>query len=336
MKASFLIEPGVIEMREIDAPTPDHDQVLVKVAAVGVCGSDVHFFAHGNIGTMIMDHPFVLGHELSGTITAVGKDVDPARIGKRVAIEPQRPCRTCKQCRAGRYNLCPEIIFYAVPHVNGAFTEYVTIQNDFAFDLPDNVSFEAGALLEPLSVAIWSCQRAQVSVGSRVLITGAGPIGVIVAQTAKAFGASEVIITDTVETRRTFALSHGASRAIDPTKESLSGLDVDVFIDATGVGKAVYDGIKAVGPNGRVILVGMGDDDVLLPVDYIQSREIWVTGIFRYTNTWPTAIELVSSGKVDLDSLVTHRFNLDQVEEALKAPKLPGAMKPVVLPNGSR
>jgi L-iditol 2-dehydrogenase len=334
LKASFLIEPGVIEMREIDAPTPDHDQVLVKVAAVGVCGSDVHFYAHGNIGTMIMDHPFVLGHELSGTITAVGKDVDPARIGKRVAIEPQRPCRTCKQCRAGRYNLCPEIIFYAVPHVNGAFTEYVTIQNDFAFDLPDNVSFEAGALLEPLSVAIWSCQRAQVSVGSRVLITGAGPIGVIVAQTAKAFGASEVIITDTVETRRTFALSHGASRAIDPTKESLSGLDVDVFIDATGVGKAVYDGIKAVGPNGRVILVGMGDDDVLLPVDYIQSREIWVTGIFRYTNTWPTAIELVSSGKVDLDSLVTHRFNLDQVEEALKAPKLPGAMKPVVLPNG--
>lgn len=334
MKASFLVEPGIIEMREIDAPTPDHDQVLVKVAAVGVCGSDVHFYAHGNIGTMIMNKPFVLGHELSGTITAVGKDVDPSRIGKRVAVEPQRPCRTCKQCRAGRYNLCPEIIFYAVPHVNGAFTEYVTIQNDFAFDLPDNVSFEAGALLEPLSVAIWSCQRAQVSVGSRVLITGAGPIGVIVAQTAKAFGASEVIITDTVESRRTFALSHGASRAIDPTKESLSGLDVDVFIDATGVGKAVYDGIKAVGPNGRVILVGMGDDDVLLPVDYIQSRELWVTGIFRYTNTWPTAIELVSSGKVDLDSLVTHRFNLDQVEEALKAPKLPGAMKPVVLPNG--
>lgn len=334
MRASFLVEPGVIEMREMDTPTPDDDQVLVKVSAVGVCGSDVHFYAHGNIGTMIMNKPFVLGHELSGTITAVGKDVDPSRIGKRVAVEPQRPCRTCKQCRAGRYNLCPEIIFYAVPHVNGAFTEYVTIQNDFAFDLPDNVSFEAGALLEPLSVAIWSCQRAQISVGSRVLITGAGPIGVIVAQTAKAFGASEVIITDTVESRRTFALSHGASRAIDPTKESLNGLDVDVFIDATGVGKAVYDGIKAVGPNGRVILVGMGDDDVLLPVDYIQSREIWVTGIFRYTNTWPTAIELVSSGKVDLDSLVTHRFNLDQVEEALKAPKLPGAMKPVVLPNG--
>lgn len=333
MKAAFLTEPGKIELRDISVPVPEDDQVLVRVEAVGVCGSDVHFYAHGNIGTMIMSEPFVLGHELSGVITAVGGKVDAARVGNRVAIEPQRPCRTCNECRHGRYNLCPNIIFYAVPHVNGAFTEYVTIQNDFAFDLPDNVSFEAGALLEPLSVAIWSCQRAQISVGSRVLIAGAGPIGVIMAQTAKAFGASEVIITDMVQARREFALNYGATRAIDPSKESVHGLDVDAFIDATGVSRAVYDGIKAIGPNGRAILVGMGDDDVLLPVDYIQAREIWVTGIFRYTNTWPTAIELVATGKVNLDALVTHRFNLNQVEEALLAPKLPGAMKPVVLPN---
>lgn len=333
MKAAFLTEPGKIELRDISVPVPEDDQVLIRVEAVGVCGSDVHFYAHGNIGTMIMSEPFVLGHELSGVITAVGGKVDAARVGNRVAIEPQRPCRTCNECRHGRYNLCPNIIFYAVPHVNGAFTEYVTIQNDFAFDLPDNVSFESGALLEPLSVAIWSCQRAQISVGSRVLIAGAGPIGVIMAQTAKAFGASEVIITDTVEARREFALNYGATRAIDPSKESVHGLDVDAFIDATGVSRAVYDGIKAIGPNGRAILVGMGDDDVLLPVDYIQAREIWVTGIFRYTNTWPTAIELVATGKVNLDALVTHRFNLNQVEEALLAPKLPGAMKPVVLPN---
>lgn len=333
MKAAFLTQPGAIELREIDTPTPDDDQVLVRVAAVGVCGSDMHFYAHGSIGEMIMKEPFVLGHELSGTITAVGKNVDPARVGKRVAIEPQRPCRTCKQCKSGRYNLCPDIIFYAVPHVNGAFAEYVTIQDDFAFDLPDSVSFEAGALLEPLSVAIWSCQRAEIAVGSRVLIAGAGPIGVIMAQTAAAFGASEILITDTIDSRREFALKHGATRAIDPTKESLAGLDVDVFIDATGVGRAVYDGIKAVGPAGRAILVGMGDNDVLLPIDYIQSREIWVSGIFRYTNTWPAAIELVASGKVNLDALVTHRFDLDHVEDALKAPRLPGAMKPVVLPN---
>lgn len=333
MKAAFLTKPGTIEMREVSIPVPDDDQVLVKVAAVGVCGSDVHFYSHGNIGQMIMSEPFVLGHELSGTITAVGKNVDSKRIGSRVAIEPQRPCRTCNECRAGRYNLCPNIIFYAVPHVNGAFTEYVTIQNDFAFDLPDEISFESGALLEPLSVAIWSCQKAEITVGSRVYIAGAGPIGVIMAQTARAFGASEVIISDTIETRRDFALQYGATSAINPSVESVIGQEVDVFIDATGVSRAVYDGIKAVGRNGRAILVGMGEDDVLLPVDHIQSREIWVTGIFRYTNTWPKAIELVATGKVKLDPLVSHRFNLDQVEEALKAPKLPGAMKPVVLPN---
>jgi L-iditol 2-dehydrogenase len=226
------------------------------------------------------------------------------------------------------------MVFYAVPHVNGAFAEFVAIQNDFAFELPDSISFEAGALLEPLSVAIWSCQKAGVQVGSRVLIAGAGPIGAILTQTAKAFGASEIYVTETVKDRRNRVSKLGATRVIDPTKESVAGLDVDVFIDATGVAAAVYAGIKAVGPAGRVILVGMGDDDVLLPMDYIQAKEIWLSGIFRYANTWPTAIKLVSSGKVDLDVLVTHRFNLEQVDEALNAPELPGSMKPVVLPNG--
>jgi len=136
------------------------------------------------------------------------------------------------------------------------------------------------------------------------------------------------------ESCRNFALKYGATRAIDPAKEFVHGLDADVFIYATGVIRAVYDGVKAVRPSGRVILVGMGDGDFLLPVGHIQSREIWVSGIFRYTNTWPTAIELLASGKVDLDSLVIHRFSLDQLEEALRAPKLPGAMKPVVLPDG--
>jgi L-iditol 2-dehydrogenase len=334
MRAAFLNKPGEIELRDIEVPIPKSDQVIVKVQVVGVCGSDVHFYKHGNIGQMKMSGPFVLGHELSGVISAVGQNVDPKRVGQRVAVEPQRPCRVCNQCKAGRYNLCPQMVFYAVPHVNGAFAEFVAIQNDFAFELPDSISFEAGALLEPLSVAIWSCQKAGVQVGSRVLIAGAGPIGAILTQTAKAFGASEIYVTETVKDRRNRVSKLGATRVIDPTKESVAGLDVDVFIDATGVAAAVYAGIKAVGPAGRVILVGMGDDDVLLPMDYIQAKEIWLSGIFRYANTWPTAIKLVSSGKVDLDVLVTHRFNLEQVDEALNAPELPGSMKPVVLPNG--
>lgn len=333
MKASFLIRQGEIEVREIEAPALADDEVLVRVASVGVCGSDVHYYQHGKIGPYIVDKPMILGHELSGTIEAVGSAVNPDRIGKRVAVEPQRPCRKCDQCQAGRYNLCPNIEFYATPPIDGAFAELVKIQNEFAFDIPDSVSFDAAALIEPLSVGIWACKRAEIGPGSRVLIAGAGPIGIIMAQTASALGAKEVIVTDISDDRREFAMQYGATKTLDPRVDQIEGLDVDAFIDASGVAQAVSQGIKGVGPAGRVILVGMGNDDVLLPVSYIQNKEIWVSGVFRYANTWPTGIEMVASGKVNLDVLVTHRFGLNSVEDALNSGKTPGAMKAIVEPG---
>lgn len=333
MKASFLIRQGEIEVREIEAPALADDEVLVRVASVGVCGSDVHYYQHGKIGPYIVDKPMILGHELSGTIEAVGSAVNPDRIGKRVAVEPQRPCRKCDQCQAGRYNLCPNIEFYATPPIDGAFAEFVKIQNEFAFDIPDSVSFDAAALIEPLSVGIWACKRAEIGPGSRVLIAGAGPIGIILAQTASALGAKEVIVTDISDDRREFAMQYGATKTLDPRVDQIEGLDVDAFIDASGVAQAVSQGIKGVGPAGRVILVGMGNDDVLLPVSYIQNKEIWVSGVFRYANTWPTGIEMVASGKVNLDVLVTHRFGLNSVEDALNSGKTPGAMKAIVEPG---
>ena len=333
MRASFLNSPGEVELRDIEMPALQADQVLIRVAAVGVCGSDVHYYQHGKIGPYVVDHPLILGHELSGTITAVGSDIPASRIGSRVAVEPQRPCRVCEQCKAGRYNLCPRMEFYATPPVQGAFCEYVAIQSDFAFDIPDNVSFEAAALIEPLSVGIWAAQRAQIQLGSRVLIAGAGPIGLIMAQVTKVFGAAEIIITDVNEERRNFALQNGATVGLDPRTDDIEGLAVDVFIDASGVAAAVSQGIKAVGPAGRAILVGMGNDDVMLPVSHIQNNEIWVSGVFRYANTWPLGIRLVSTGQVDLDLLVTHTFGLDKVEEALNSGKLPGALKALVLPG---
>lgn len=334
MKASFLEKQGEIALRTIPVPVPAADEVLVQVAAVGVCGSDVHYYAHGGIGPYIVESPLILGHELSGRIVDVGDAVDPARIGQRVAVEPQRPCRVCSHCKAGRYNLCPDMQFYATPPIDGSFAEFVTIQADFAHPIPDSVTDEAAALIEPLSVGIWACQRAEVTVGSRVLIAGAGPIGVIAAQCARAFGASDVIITDVSPERRAFALRHGATTAIDPLTESVEGLDVDAFIDASGAAAAVRAGIRAVRAAGRVILVGLGNDDVELPVSFIQNREIWLSGVFRYANTWPLGIELVASGKVDLDVLVTSRFGLDEVEGALNAGTLPGQMKAIVLPGG--
>jgi L-iditol 2-dehydrogenase len=333
MRANILKSQGDMAMETLPLPELDADQVLVQVAAVGVCGSDVHYYEHGRIGPYVVDHPLILGHELSGRIAAVGSAVDPGRIGQRVAVEPQRPCRKCKQCKAGRYNLCPDIEFYATPPIDGAFAEYVTIQSDFAYDIPDSVSDEAAALIEPLSVGLWACERAEIKPGSRVLIAGAGPIGIIAAQAARAFGATEIYISDIAEDRLAFALQHGATHALNARTDSVEGLDVDAFIDASGAPQAVRSGIKAVAPAGRVILVGLGADDVELPVSFIQNREIWLSGVFRYTNTWPLAIQLIADGKVDLDILVTGKFSLSESEEALKAGKQPGQLKAVVYPG---
>jgi len=332
-RAAVLYAPGDVRVEDVPVPEPGEREVLVEFRAVGVCGSDVHYYEHGRIGDYVVDHPLILGHELSGRISAVGSAVDPARIGQRVAVEPQRPCRTCKQCRAGRYNLCPDIEFYATPPVDGAFAEYVTIQSDFAYDIPESVSDEAAALIEPLSVGLWACERAGIRPGSRVLIAGAGPIGIIAAQAARAFGAAEIHISDVAEDRLAFALEHGATHALNARTDSVEGLDVDAFIDASGAPQAVRSGIRAVGPAGKVILVGLGADDVELPVSYIQNREIWLSGVFRYTNTWPLAIQLIADGKVDLDILVTGRFPLAESEEALKAGKQPGQLKAVVYPG---
>ncbi|MHA7276751.1 NAD(P)-dependent alcohol dehydrogenase [Arthrobacter sp. Hz1] len=333
MRASILKRQGDISVQTVPVPLLEDDQVLVQVAAVGVCGSDVHYYEHGRIGSYVVNHPLILGHELSGKIVAVGNKVNESRLTERVAVEPQRPCRVCAQCKAGRYNLCPDIEFYATPPINGAFTEYVAIQSDFAHPIPDHVSDEAAALIEPLSVGIWACQRANVGPGSRVLIAGAGPIGIIAAQTARAFGATEIHISDISPDRLAFALKHGATHALDARTDTVEGPGVDAFIDASGAAQAVRSGIKAVRPAGRVILVGLGSDDVELPVSYIQNQEIWLSGVFRYANTWPLGIQLVADGKVDLDVLVTGRFGLNNAEAALRAGQQPGQLKAIVYPG---
>lgn len=332
MRASVLVRAGelTIETRPVPAPAPD--QVIVRVNAVGICGSDVHYFHEGRIGDFVVEEPLVLGHEAGGTIVAVGADIDDSRLGERVSIEPQRPCRVCEFCRSGRYNLCPQIEFYATPPINGAFAEYVAIQGDFAYAVPDSVSDDAAALMEPLSVAIAAVQKAGVRPGSRVLITGAGPIGIVTAQTARAFGATEIVISDPMAERREVALRFGATEAVDPAAGPL-GSGYDSFVDASGSPVAVKQGISALKPGGVAVLVGMGADEIALPVSTIQNRELVVTGIFRYANTWPTAIELVSSGAVDLDALVTGTFGIAEVREALDSAAQPSMLKSIVRPG---
>ncbi|MDO5724355.1 MAG: NAD(P)-dependent alcohol dehydrogenase [Flaviflexus sp.] len=332
MKASVLLEKGKIELQEREVPTPVGNEVLVKIAACGVCGSDVHYYETGRIGDFIVEEPMILGHEAAGTIVAVGEDVDPARVGQRVSIEPQKCCRVCEYCKAGEYNLCPDIEFYATPPIDGAFCEYQIIEDDFAYELPEGVSFEAGALIEPLSVGIAAVQKAHIGVGSTVHVAGAGPIGLITAQVAKAFGAAKVIVSDISAPRLKIATELGADEVIEVGKDEPLGEKVNAFIDCTGAPKAMYDGILGVAPGGYAILVGMGPDDIELPVGYITSREVSVTGIFRYNNTWPIGIQLLEDGVVNLDVLVSHRFGLDEVEDSLDLKSRQDSMKHVVCP----
>lgn len=330
MRCSVLRAAGQLEVQQRAVPRPGRHEVLVRVSAVGTCGSDVHYFRHGRIGSFVVDAPLVLGHEPAGRIAAVGPGVDPARVGERVSLEPGVPCRRCRHCHTGAYNLCPDVVFFATPPVDGAFAEYVTIADDFAHPVPDHVSDDAAALLEPLSVALWAHRKAGTGAGSRVLVAGAGPIGLLVAQVAAVQGASEVLVSDPDPGRREAARACGATAVLDPAADDPAGLDVDAFLDCSGAPPAVLAGLGAVRPGGTAVLVGMGADEMTLPVAALQSREITLTGTFRYAGTWPTAVRLAASGAVDLDRLVTAHVDLDHVADALDPD--PSQVKVVVRP----
>jgi L-iditol 2-dehydrogenase len=334
MRASVMTGVRTLQIEDRPVPTPGEHEVLVEVAAVGVCGSDVHYYRHGRIGDFVVDAPMILGHELSGRIAAVGAAVDSGRVGQRVAVEPQHPCRRCTQCKAGRYNLCPHMEFYATPPIDGAFCRYVLIDDDMAHPVPDSVSDDAAALLEPLSVAIATMRKAHVVPGSSILIAGAGPIGVTCAQAARAFGAARIVVTDLVASRREVVLRFGATEVLDPAAVDVTAIEpVDAFVDATGVPAAVVSGIKAVRAAGHVVLVGMGAVEYALPVSHIANLEITLTGVFRYTDTYPAAIHLVASGAVDLDGMVTGRYDLEHVGDALDSDSDPASLKSIVVPS---
>ena len=335
MRVSVLRGAGDLAVEERPDPVPGPHDVLVRVASVGVCGSDVHYFEHGRIGSYVVESPLVLGHEASGVVVGVGPSVTRLSVGQRVSVEPGVPDFSCSQCLAGRYNLCEDMRFFATPPIDGAFAELVTVHEQFAHPVPDGLSDDAAALLEPLSVGLWACRKGGVGAGSRVLVTGAGPVGLVAAQAALALGAASVVVTDVNSHRLDLARDLGATDTLDvsTTPVGASGLAVDVLLECSGHPAATADAVLAVAPAGTVVLVGMGGDEMPLPVSRIQERELTVTGTFRYAHTWPAAIALAASGRVQLDRLVTGHYGLDQVREALSVGRTDDhAVKPVVRP----
>jgi L-iditol 2-dehydrogenase len=335
-RAAVLYAVGDVRVEDRPVPVPGPREVLVEVRSVGVCGSDVHYYEHGRIADFVVREPMILGHEAAGVIVALGERADKHQIGQRVAMEPGVPCGSCHQCRVGRYNLCPYVRFFATPPIDGAFATFVVIDEDFAHPVPDSLSDDAAALIEPFSVGLWACRKAGVQPGESVLVTGAGPIGLLAMQAARCAGAGELTITDVNPSRLELARKLGASRTLDVRSEPLAdaGVQADVLLECSGNLTAVTEGFGSLLPAGRAVLVGMGGDDVPLPLGLIQARELIVTGTFRYANIYPAAIALAATGQVDLDSLVTGRYGLDDAEEALKASRSdPAAVKTVVAPS---
>src|SRR6266487_1338848 len=301
-QAAVLYAPHDIRIEERPVPRSGPREVLIEIKAVGVCGSDVHYYEHGRIGTYVVRQPLILGHESSGVIVDVGEGVGRERIGQRVAIEPGVPDGVCRQCRTGHYNLCPNVRFFGTPPIDGAFTNYVTILSDFAYALPDQMSDEEGALIEPLSV-----------------------------------GVTEITMTDISPRRLEVARNLGATRTVNVAQQSLAdaGVEADVLIECSGNQRALKDGILALQPAATAVAVGMGPgEEASIPLSFIQNREIILTGTFRYANTYADAIALVASGHIDLKPVITGHYTLAEAEQALQATQNdPANIKSVVVPK---
>src|SRR2546429_3017260 len=243
MNAAVLYAPHDLRVEQRPIPTPLDGEVLVRILSVGVCGSDVHYYEHGRIGDFVVKSPLVLGHESSGEIVEVGNGVSQARVGERVAIEPGEPCGRCDQCLAGRYNLCPNIRFHGTPPVDGTLSEFVTVKSALAFNVPDEISDNAAALLEPLSVGIWAIRKAGTQIGTSLLIAGAGPVGLVTTKVALAMGATRIAVTDVNRHRLSAALAGGATEIAVPGSDDMAG-HFDAFIDRSGSAPAIIAGLR--------------------------------------------------------------------------------------------
>jgi len=328
---AILYKTDDLRMEDLPVPQPGPGQVQLEMQEVGICGSDVHYWTHGAIGDFIVKKPMILGHEASAIVSKLGEGVSSLKVGDRVAIEPGVPCRLCNYCKTGRYNLCLEMKFCATPPYDGNLSRYYVHDADFCFKLPDHVTFEEGALLEPLAVGIHATNRAGVGLGSTVLVCGAGPIGLVNILTAKAKGASLVCVTDIDDSRLQKAKELGADFIVKITSkdsiktaqliEETMGEKPDITIECSGAPSSLQAAIYATKSGGVVVLVGLGAEMVEMPVVNAGVREVDIRGIFRYVNCYPTALAMVASGKVDVKPLITHRFKLEESIKAFEAAK---------------
>ncbi|KAI1458817.1 GroES-like protein [Annulohypoxylon moriforme] len=341
------------ENRKVPELRDEYD-VRVHVEKTGICGSDIHWWQHGHIGNTVVTNPLVLGHESSGRVVEVGKEVKNVKVGDLVAIEYGEQCRRCEHCRAGEYNLCYETLTAESPVWDGTLQKYYIIASDFCYPLPSHMNAEDGALVEPLAVAVEICKVADLKAGQTVLVFGCGPIGALSQAVAKAHGAKKVIGVDISESRAAFAKSFAADDVYVPDRPSAPAINsmnasqelaqkisnkfflgdgADVVLECSGAESCIQAGVLATRKGGTYVQAGLGRENVVFPITATCVRGLKIKGAIRYTaGCYPAAIDLIASGRVKARSLVTHRFAFEQALEAFEIVKKgePNTMKVII------
>jgi L-iditol 2-dehydrogenase len=325
MKAFVLHGIGDMRLEELPVPTPNASEALVRIKSVGVCGSDVHFYRHGRIGSFVVKAPMILGHECSGEVVAIGKGVKNVTAGDRVVIEPGVPCQKCWYCKNGRYALCRDVKFMATPPHDGSLVEYVAWPAEFLYKMPASMSFEEGALIEPFAVGLNAARRSGLQPSASVAILGAGPIGLATLEAVKAMGAGSIIVVDVMPNRLRLAREMGATHVLDAKEgdavkkiHDLTGGEGAHFVfEAAGSAKTVQQTVDVVRSGGVVVLVGMPqEEEIPIPVIGAIVREINFVTNFRYSNVFEESIALIEHGRVNVKPMMTHQFPFAQTLEA--------------------
>ena len=312
------------EMRPI--PVPKDHEVLVQLEYVGICGSDMHYYETGAIGNYVVEPPFVLGHEPGGLVVEVGKNVKHLKVGDRVALEPGKTCGKCEFCRTGRYNLCPDVVFFATPPIDGVFQEYVAHEAALCFKLPDTVSTLEGALIEPLAVGFHAANQGDARTGQTAVVMGAGCIGLVSMMALKAKGVSKVYVVDIMPKRLEKAMELGADGVINAKERDAieavlgltNGAGCDLVVETAGTEITTRQTVAMTKKGATVVLVGYSKSgEITMPMTLALDKELTFKTVFRYRHIYPMAIDAVASGKINLKGIVSNIFSFDDMQSAM-------------------
>jgi L-iditol 2-dehydrogenase len=343
MRAARLYAPRIIRVDDLPAPEPGRGEVLVRVNAVGLCGSDVHYFCDGHIGESVPSAPLVLGHEFAGTVQAIGPTVEGLREGQSVAVDPAIPCGACELCIEGDPNICPTVRFAGTPPTDGALRELLVWPARQVIPLPAGMSSAVGAALETLGVCLHAINLGHVRLADRVAVLGAGPIGLLIVKLAKLSGAVEVFVTDSNPSRLAAARLMGADASIDVSQDDpvaeirrlTGGRGVDVTFEAAGALETPQQGVDVLRPGGTLVIVGICPDDrIPLTATAPRRKGLTIKLSRRMKHVYPRTIALVEHGLVDLEQIISHRYPLARTAEAFQHLTKPAtdALKIVVEP----